>query len=76
MTFMMIIHWGCLDETFFLQPEGGDLHQGLVLSLTLKSSMYATMALREITRTDTGKAQQRNFTMDHSKKDQGTEDHT
>ena len=52
------------------------MHQGLVLSLTLKSSMYATMALREITRTDTGKAQQRNFTMDHSKKDQGMEDHT
>ena len=53
-----------------MQPEEEDaeVHRGLVLSLTLKSSMYATMALREVTRTDTGKAAQRTFTRDHSAK--------
>ena len=55
---------------FLLQPkeENGHLHHGLILSMSLKSSMYATMALREITRTDTGKASQTSLSQKHQYK--------
>ena len=53
---------------FLLQPkeENGHLHHGLILSMSLKSSMYATMALREITRTD--KASQTSLSQKHQYK--------
>jgi len=50
------------------KEENGHLHHGLILSMSLKSSMYATMALREITRTDTGKASQTSLSQKHQYK--------
>ena len=46
-------------------PDGN--YNALVLEMSLRSSMYATMAIREFTRMDTGKTYQTKLTNQHQK---------
>merc|ERR1712150_138970 len=48
--------------------EDGSYH-ALVLEMSLRSSMYATMAIREFTRMDTGKTYQSKLTTQHQKEE-------
>ena len=44
-------------------------YTALVFEMSLRSSMYATMAIREFTRMDTGKTYQTKLTNQHQKED-------
>merc|ERR1719367_659953 len=48
-------------------PDGN--YNALVLEMSLRSSMYATMAIREFTRMDTGKTYQTKLTNQHQKEE-------
>ena len=46
-------------------------YTALVFEMSLRSSMYATMAIREFTRMDTGKTYQTKLTHQHQKEETG-----
>lgn len=52
-----------------IQNNADGTYDALVLQMSLRSSMYATMAIRELTRMDTGKTYQSKLTSEHQEVD-------
>merc|ERR1719322_435081 len=57
-----------------IQSSEDGNYNALVLEISLRSSMYATMAIREFTRMDTGKTYQTKLTNQHQKEEDDAED--
>ena len=57
-----------------IQSDADGTYDALVLEMSLRSSMYATMAIREFTRMDTGKSYQSKLTDEHQEQDKNSED--
>ena len=56
-----------------IQSDVDGTYDALVLEMSLRSSMYATMAIREFTRMDTGKTYQSKLTDEHHEHDKSLE---
>ena len=56
-----------------IQNDADGTYDALVLQMSLRSSMYATMAIRELTRMDTGKTYQSKLTSEHQEVDKHLE---
>ena len=57
-----------------IQSTEDGSYNALVLEMSLRSSMYATMAIREFTRMDTGKTYQSKLTTQHQKEEDDTKE--
>ena len=57
--------WDIISGKEEVKNEGGGKYEALIIEMSLNSSTYATMALREVTRMDTGKTYQTALTDKH-----------
>ena len=63
--FLQLSDFEVLKQKEDIKNEVDGKYEALVVEMSLRSSMYATMAIREVTRMDTGKTYQSSLTEQH-----------
>ena len=65
--FLQLSDLEVLKQKDAIKNEVTGSYEALIIEMSLRSSMYATMAIREVTRMDTGKTYQSLLTDQHKK---------